>query len=221
MCERLLELAKKGSSLQRQLDKVSKQQSMNDLKHTFSITPQTSRAESTTSIQQSSSKESILGNGKRRYKRSLAAVKGRYKSISMEDLVDNKFKSVLDDPEKCSVASSNSGIQMKSCSASDDEGDDDDDSIVFGNSSVDLKSAANSSSRRQGSANSSCRVNGQTDSPASVNPSVTGTTDWSIDQSMTADMSEDHVQAVAYALSAHKIHSYVKDRTHQLQVSSK
>ncbi|XP_053376892.1 protein tyrosine phosphatase domain-containing protein 1-like [Mercenaria mercenaria] len=214
VCERLLELAKKGSSLRRQFEKDTKQQSVMNMKNMFSSVSKASHDGSVTPVQQSSSKDSLT-NGKRRYKRSLAAVRTRYKSVSMEDLTDDKFLSVLDDTENQSVASSNSGLQMKTPGVSDEE--DDDDSIIFGNSTVDIKSSVNASSRAQGSADSSSRSNGRSVSPGSENTSVAGTGCWSIDQSMTADMSEDHVQAVGYSLSANKIESYVRDRANDLQ----
>ncbi|XP_060554656.1 protein tyrosine phosphatase domain-containing protein 1-like isoform X2 [Ruditapes philippinarum] len=216
VCERLLELAKKGSSLRRQFEKnATPPPPMNKLQKTFSTLSQTSSSESKTPVQQSSSKD-LLTNGKRRYKRSLLSARTRTKSISMEDLTNEKFLSVLDDEE--SLGSSNSGVLMKTPGASDEE--DDDDSIIFGNSTVDLKSSVISSSRAVGSAKLMSQSNGRSGSPGSENTSVTGTTNWSIDQSlMTADMSEDHVQAVGVALSATKVEDYVKDRARDLQKS--
>ena len=216
VCERLLELAKKGSSLRRQFEKNSKPPlAMNNLQKTFSNLSQTSSSGSKTPVQQSSSKD-LLTNGKRRYKRSLLSARARTKSISMEDLTDEKFLSVLDDEE--SVSSSNSGLQMKTPGASDEE--DDDDSIIFGNSTVDLKSSVASSTGTNSRAKSNGQSNERSGSPGSENTSVSGTANWSIDQSlMTADMSEDHVQAVGVALSSTKIEDYVKDRARDLQVS--
>lgn len=217
VCERLLELAKKGSSLRRHIEKDSKVKPTTNLKTTFSNVSQSSeKCDSSTNVNKSSSKDSIVNN-KKRYKRSLAAVRGRYKSISLEDLADDKFKSVIDASEKASISSSNSGFMSKTSCASDEE-EDDDDSIVYGNSTVDLKSSVCSTSKLR---DADLKLNGKMNSTLSENSSITGTEDWSIDQSvMTVDMSEAHVQAVGYALSTSKIESYVRGRATQLEVSS-
>lgn len=211
-----MELAKKGSSLRKQFDKkikVTIQPSMHSLEKTFSSLSQPSREGSLTPVKQTASKDSLT-SGKRRYKRSLAAVRIRTKSTSMEDLNNEKFLSVLDDPEKLSVASSNSEYQIKTPGLSEEE--DDDDSIIFGGSSVNLKSVTSSS--RQGSAQSGRKLNGPCNFPDSENTSVSGTVNWSIDQSITQDLCDDHVQAVWSALSASKLEPYVRDRVIEMQV---
>lgn len=213
-----MELAKKGSSLQKQFDKkikVTNQPSMHNLEKTFSTLSQPSREGSLTPVKQTASKDSLTSS-KRRYKRSLAAVRTRTKSTSMEDLNNENFLSVLDDPEKLSVASSNSEYQIKTPGLSEEE--DDDDSIIFGGSSVDIKSTVVSSNRNLGSAKSGSKLNGPRSSPDSENTSVSGTVNWSIDQSITQDLSDDHVQAVWSALSASKIEPYVRDRVNEMQV---
>lgn len=223
MCERLLELAKKGSSLQQQFEKVEK--SHTNLKTTFSTISQSSTitSGSKSPVKQSISKDSLIGANSKRKKKSLLAVRNRLRSISMEDLENEKFKSVLDEPvSECqSIHSSSSGIVTPG--VYDD--DDDDNSIVFGNSVTDLKAACSRGSsgiggKNMNSVQDSNDMNGRRPSPQSDVTSQTGTSNWSIDQSVsTMDMSEECVQNVGYALSADKIEDYVRERTAECKVS--
>ena len=219
--ERLLELAKKGSSLQQQLEKNGK--SHTDLQATFSTISQGSTKTVTSNhspVTQSASKDSLIE--KRRKKKSLLHVRTRMKSLSMEDLADDKFKSVLDDPESesQSLTSSNSGI------VDEDDDDDDNNSIVFGNSVTDLKAmceTSGSSIRRENSASNvrdvGLNTNGRRHSPLSDRTSHTETSNWSIDQSVsTIEMSEECVQKVAYALSADRMEDYIKERANKYEV---
>lgn len=226
VCERLLELAKKGSSLQKQLEKV--QRSHSDLKATFSSISSTSTLtpKSNSPVQQSASKDSLVE--KKRKKKSLLAVRARQRSISMEDLADDKFKSVLDkpDPECQSLSSSNSGMITPDPLDDDDGDEDDDNSIVFGNSVTDLRAASSSgySSNHSSKHSSTVRnvgqgMNGRQPSPHSDLNSHTETSNWSIDQSVaTMEMSEECVQKVAYALSADRIEDYVRERASRYEV---
>ncbi|XP_052252721.1 protein tyrosine phosphatase domain-containing protein 1-like isoform X3 [Dreissena polymorpha] len=197
VCERLLELAKKGSSLQRQLEKRQKDSpTFPHVSKTFSNLSQNSNG-LPAPIQQSASKDSIATVTSKRKKAGLKfSLKNRMKSISMEDLADDKFKSVINSASDAKIEN-NSISSSNSSGAINDNDDDDDNSIVFGNSVTDLRMGQYS-----------CR--------ASDTTSQSGTVDMSINHSiMTADMAEDCVQAVAYALSADKIEPYEVERAKQ------
>lgn len=220
VCERLLELAKKGSSLQKQLEK--NQKSHTDLKTTFSTISQNSTMTLDSKFPvQSASKDSLLEQKKRKKKSLLART--RQRSVSMEDLEDEKFKSVLDEREsECqSVTSSNSGLITPGV-----DDDDDDNSIVFGNSVTDLQAACNTSGGNKPNSGTNTRDVGHKSNDRRHSPhhdipsrSETETTDWSIDQSVsTIEMSEECVQKVAYSLSADKTDDYVRERAAKYEV---
>ncbi|WAR26824.1 PTPC1-like protein [Mya arenaria] len=198
VCERMLELAKKGSSLQKQLEKAA-QRSTTDLRKTFSTVSKNSTL-SPSPVKQSVSKDSVTTISSKRKKPGLRALRNRMRSISMEDLADDKYSSVLKhaDADIGSVASSNSASML------DDDEDDDNNSIVFGNSATDLRNLPEpGSSKMKYNCDSS---------------SQTGTMSWSVDQSInTNDMSEDCVQTVAYALSADTIDKYVRERVEEYE----
>ncbi|KAH3893171.1 hypothetical protein DPMN_017315 [Dreissena polymorpha] len=122
------------------------------------------------------------------------------KSISMEDLADDTFKSVINSSSDAKIENNSISSSNSSGAINDNDDDDDDNSIVFGYSVTDLRIGQYS-----------CR--------ASDTTSKSGTVDMSINHSiMTVDMAEDCVQAVAYALSADKIEPYEVERAEQHEV---
>ena len=226
MCERLLELAKKGSSLQKQNNKPDTR-----LEQTFtslSVRQNFDKASNSDvpTIKSSPSKDSLKNLGKkRRYKKSLLATRTRYKSISMEDLDNDNFKSVLDrDQDQHSTGSSSSGLNNTLAAGSESE--DDDDCIVFGNSTVNLKSPPGT--QRQVSAPTEIKrempgTSRQVSAPSKVTNDIMSdvkseVTQWSIDESMTGEMSEDCVQKVSYASSEDTVECYVTERAEDYEV---
>ena len=117
VCERLLELAKKGSSLQKQMnqstsDLVKQYQSKTSCNSTQGHNDDDDDNDNENNkVMKSYSKDSLtsISGKKKRYKTSLLGTRTRNKSITMEDLNDANFKAVLDGSDQISVGSSNSG----------------------------------------------------------------------------------------------------------------
>ena len=211
VCERLLELAQKGSSLR----KLSSKSNLKNLDKTLSTIKSHSKSTQDTSLSKQKSKDSLNSADKlRRDNVMLGNTRDRFRSISLEDLPNSEFKDVLDEADSDSGGSGNADKLSRDTIDDDNEDDNDDDnSIVFGHSAADLKALAN-----QDKTERTLKAIEHRDSGLSTISSSTGCSEWTVNQENGRDLSETSVRLIGEALSVEDVPDTVLDEAARLEV---
>ena len=214
MCERLLELAQKGNSLQR----VNSKNSLN-VDKTLSTIISHSKSTSDSPIPKQRSKDSLNSDHSGRSGHvPLSETRHRFRSISMEDLPNEEFKGVLDEADSNSQDSGSMDKLSRDLDVDDDDDDDDDNSIVFGQSATDLRALTDDKDPRR-----LVRQMQHKDSGLSSTSEQSGRSEqstWSIDAMSTSAFSEKSVKLVAEAIADEDVPDTVRDNAEMLEVVS-
>ena len=213
MCERLLELAQKGNSIQR----VNSKNSLN-VDKTLSTIISHSKSTSDSPIPKRRSKDSLNSDHSGRSGHvPLSETRHRFRSISMEDLPNEEFKGVLDEADNNSQDSGSMDKLSRDLDVEEDNDDDDDDnSIVFGQSATDLRALTDDKDPRR-----LVREMQHKDSGLSSTSEQSGRSEqstWSIDAMSTSDFSEKSVKLVAEAIAGEDVPDTVRDNAEMLEV---
>ena len=209
VCERLLELAEKGSALRR----LNSKSSLKNLDKTLSTIMSHNKTTQDTPIPKQKSKDSLNSAEKiQRENVTLSDTRNRFRSISLEDLPNSEFKDVLDEADSDSGGSVDK-LSRDTIDDDDNDEDDDDNSIVFGHSAADLKALVD-----QDRTERTLRVMEHRDSGLSTMSSGTGCSGWGVDQLNPSDFSVTSVRLIGEALSDEDVPDSVLDHAARFEV---